>query len=45
MSIFIFLRLYETTLLLLKMGMSVEEIAQQLNVELEAVQLAAQQNT
>ncbi|QSJ21115.1 hypothetical protein JYQ62_35155 [Nostoc sp. UHCC 0702] len=31
--------------LLLKMGMSVEEIAQQINVDLEAVQLATQQNT
>ncbi|GAA6617415.1 hypothetical protein NUACC26_032250 [Scytonema sp. NUACC26] len=31
--------------LLLKMGMSVEQIAQELKVDLEAVRLAAQQNT
>ncbi|MEH2036477.1 hypothetical protein [Nostoc sp.] len=34
-----------TVLLLLKTGMSMEEIAQHLNVDIEAVQLAAQQNT
>ncbi|MEA5600757.1 hypothetical protein [Nostoc sp. UHCC 0252] len=31
--------------LLLKTGMSIEEIAQHLNVDIETVQLAAQQNT
>ena len=31
--------------LLLKTGMSIEQIAQQLNVDVEAVRLAAQQNT
>ncbi|ODG98989.1 hypothetical protein A4S05_06535 [Nostoc sp. KVJ20] len=34
-----------TVPLLLKTGMSVEQIAQHLNVDIEAVQLAAQQNT
>ncbi|MDZ8139260.1 MAG: hypothetical protein RM049_28925 [Nostoc sp. DedQUE04] len=34
-----------TVPLLLKTGMSMEEIAQHLNVDIEAVQLAAQQNT
>lgn len=34
-----------TVPLLLKMGMSVEQIAQQLNVDVESVRLAAQQNT
>ncbi len=34
-----------TVPLLLKTGMSLEQIAQQLNVDVEAVQLAAQQNT
>jgi predicted transposase YdaD len=33
-----------TVPLLLKTGISVEQIAQQLNVDIEAVQLAAQQN-
>jgi predicted transposase YdaD len=33
-----------TVPLLLKTGMSVEQIAQQLNVDLESVQSAAQQN-
>lgn len=33
-----------TVPLLLKTGMSVEQIAQQLNVDLEAVRLAAQEN-
>ncbi|MGJ5629362.1 hypothetical protein [Nostoc sp. CALU 1950] len=34
-----------TVPLLLKTGMSMEQIAQHLNVDIEAVQLAAQQNT
>ncbi|MFW9261676.1 hypothetical protein [Nostoc sp. CALU 546] len=34
-----------TVPLLLKTGMSMEEIAQHLNVDIEAVQLATQQNT
>ena len=34
-----------TVPLLLKMGMSVEQIAQQLNVDVEAVREASQQNT
>ncbi|MEH2125591.1 hypothetical protein [Nostoc sp.] len=34
-----------TVPLLLKTGMSVEQIAQHLNVDIEDVQLAAQQNT
>lgn len=34
-----------TVPLLLKTGMSVEQIAQHLNVDIEAVQIAAQQNT
>ncbi|MEH1951388.1 MAG: hypothetical protein V7K77_31210 [Nostoc sp.] len=34
-----------TVPLLLKTGMSVEEIAQHLNVDIEAVQLATQKNT
>jgi predicted transposase YdaD len=34
-----------TVPLLLKAGMSVEQIAQQLNVDVEAVQSAAQQST
>ncbi|MEH2414278.1 hypothetical protein [Nostoc sp.] len=34
-----------TVPLLLKTGMSVEEIAQHLNVDIETVQLAIQQNT
>ncbi|WP_414514541.1 hypothetical protein [Nostoc sp. PCC 9305] len=34
-----------TVPLLLKTGMSVEQIAQHLNVDIEAVQLATQQNT
>jgi predicted transposase YdaD len=34
-----------TVPLLLKTGMSVEQIAQQLNIDVESVQLAAQQNT
>ncbi|MBE9035947.1 hypothetical protein [aff. Roholtiella sp. LEGE 12411] len=34
-----------TVPLLLKAGMSVEQIAQHLNVDIEAVQLAAQHNT
>ncbi|MBN3960669.1 hypothetical protein [Nostoc sp. NMS8] len=34
-----------TVPLLLETGMSMEQIAQHLNVDIEAVQLAAQQNT
>ncbi|MEH1816894.1 MAG: hypothetical protein V7K26_02825 [Nostoc sp.] len=34
-----------TVPLLLKTGMSMEQIAQHLNVDIEAVQLATQQNT